>query len=531
MASHDEEPMNNPGLGLKNKPAMHFRLNLLFFLLLSVRFLTAQVDPAALDRYFEQARRDWEVPGMAIAVVKDGKVVLAEGYGALAVNDPQKVDENTVFAIASNTKAFIAAAVGMLVEAGKLNWDDPVEQHLPYFELYNPYVTAKTTVRDLLCHRVGLGTFSGDVIWYKSEHSAAEVVRRAREVPQAFDFRAGYGYSNLMFITAGEVIRAVAGQPWDVFIQNNILRPLEMDRTFTSVTQLEGQTNVATPHKPTQTGNTPIPYANWDNMGAAGGILSTAGDMAHWLKLQLDGGRWKDDRLFTTETQSEWWQPHNPRRISAAAREYYPQRNFSAYGLGWGLSDWDGRLVAAHGGGYDGMYSQVMLVPGEKLGVVVLTNSMKGIGNALARYVVDRYLDRPERDWSAEGLERYQNYRQYRDNRVQERLDHRQTETQPSLPLSQYAGEYHDPMYGDIKVKMEKGELRLLFPHAPALDATLTHWHYNTFQINWDETHAWFDFGTVNFQLDNQGKIMELQFDVPNDDIFFHELHPKRVDN
>ena len=193
-------------------------LCLLLLPLLAQR-LPAQADLKALDTYIENARKEWAVPGLSVAVVKDGKVVLAKGYGVKELGKTDPVDDNTLFAIASNTKAFISASIALLVEEGKLKWDDPVKKYLPYFELYNPFVSAHTTVRDLLCHRVGLGTFSGDVLWFKSNYTAEEVVRHAKYLPAAYEFRAGYGYTNLMFIAAGEVIRAVSGQSWDAFVK------------------------------------------------------------------------------------------------------------------------------------------------------------------------------------------------------------------------------------------------------------------------------------------------------------------------
>ena len=210
-------------------------LFLIALFLISVS-LQAQVDLKKIDQYIAKAQKDWNVPGLAVAIVKDGKVVHASGYGALEEGKPYEVDENTLFAIASNTKAFIASALGTLVDQGKIGWKDKVRDYLPYFELYDSYATNEATIEDLLCHRLGLGTFSGDVIWYKSELSAEEVIKRAKYVPQAYGFRDGYGYSNLMFITAGEVIKAVTGQEWHEYVKETFFMPLGMDRTITSTT-------------------------------------------------------------------------------------------------------------------------------------------------------------------------------------------------------------------------------------------------------------------------------------------------------
>ncbi|MDH5603979.1 MAG: beta-lactamase family protein, partial [Cyclobacteriaceae bacterium] len=203
------------------------------------------VDLKQLDKYYQKMVEDWDVPGMTIGIVKDGKLVFSGAYGVMEEGKKQKPDENTLYAIASNSKAFTTAILGMLVQEGKLDWNDKVKKYLPYFELYDPWVSNEVTIRDLLSHRVGLGTFSGDVIWYKSDFSAEEIIKRIRYLPKAFDFRAGYGYSNLMYITAGELIKTITGKSWSQNVQERILTPLGMERTTTSIGTLQGIGNYA----------------------------------------------------------------------------------------------------------------------------------------------------------------------------------------------------------------------------------------------------------------------------------------------
>lgn len=503
-----------------------FLYTLLFFMACP---LVAQVDLSQLSRRIERERQAWNVPGMAVAIVKDGEVVMASGFGSLESGKPGSVNEETLFAIASNTKAFVATALGMLVEEGKLNWDDPVQQYLPEFTLTDACASAMITIKDLLCHRAGLGTFSGDVIWYKSDYPASEVVRRISEVPLEFGFRDGYGYSNLMFITAGEVIRAVTGQSWAAFVETRLLQPLGMNRTVTSVTDLEGMTNVAQPHKPEGAQNTPIQWVNWDNMGAAGGIISSVSDLTKWLMLQLNGGESGDDTFFRPSTQELLWTPLNAFSVSARSKELFPGRQFSGYGLGWSLSDYQGRLTVSHGGGYDGMYSRVLLVPEEQLGIVILTNSMKGIATWLGYHILDQFFDHQVRDWMAYGLSRQQQSDQQRSEQIRQLIEARETGTSPAFDETDCLGKYLCPMYGTVNILMKDGRLRLDFPHAPNLSAALSHWHHNTYRIEWDTTHAWFDFGTLQFVTDHEGDIVELRFDVPNEDIFFHEINAKRL--
>lgn len=499
----------------------------LLFIVFIASVTYGQIDVKSVDKYIEKARKDWNVPGMAVAIVKDGKVVLSKGYGVKELGQKDQVDENTQFAIASNSKAFVASCIARLVEEGKLSWKDKVRDYLPYFLLYgDEYVSSMVTVEDLLCHRVGLGTFSGDVIWYKSEKTPEEVIRQAAYVPKAFEFRDGYGYSNLMFIAAGEVIREVTGGPWEDYVNANFIQPLGMENTVISINDVND--NAATPHKPTlEQGTIPSVWASWDCPSAAGGIVSSVSDMSKWMMMNLNGGEWDNRRYIDKEQQNLLWTPHNNFKLSEGAKEFLPGRHFSGYGLGWSLMDYYGNLMVSHGGGYDGMYSRVVMVPDQKLGVVVLTNSMEGISSPLAMYIVNQYLKKDMKDWSQEYLERARSRNGHKDD-VEERRGKRVTGTSPSVANSSVVGVYFDPMYGDITVAEEGSKLRISFQDAPKLAASLEHWHYDTYEIKWDEEHAWFDFGTLSFTLDNNREVTGIEFDVPNGDIFFDELHPKK---
>lgn len=489
----------------------------IFVLALSILWSASIQSQSAAD--FRQAAQEalvaFDVPGFSVGIIKDGEIVMAEGFGTRTTGADEAVDGNTLFAIASNTKAFISTAIVKLHLEGKLDLDAPVRKYLPTFAVYDEYVSNHMIVRDLLCHRAGLGTFSGDVIWYKSVLSADQIVQQIRHVPQAYEWRAGYGYSNLMFITAGEVIKAVTGQSWDEYVQEQFLSPLGMDRTQTSVTPLRNLPNVATPHI-TRNDNEPIAYANWDNMGAAGGIVSSASDMLKWIDAQLASGQTTGGEIFPKNLTNTTWRPHNA---------LGNHNSFSSAGLGWFLRTTNGHTIISHGGGYDGMYSRVALVPDQNLGVVVLTNSMTGLSSAVGNYIINRYLGvDTDEGWLRSAVERQQRGQTAWDERRQERIAARVPNTKASVALSAYAGEYYDPMFGVIHIKAMDNRLRLEFATAPLLNATLEHWHHDTWKIQWDEPHAWFDFGTVAFNFDNNRKVTGLSFDVPNDDIFFHEI-------
>jgi CubicO group peptidase (beta-lactamase class C family) len=445
----------------------------------------------------------------------------------LGRTDP--VDERTLFAIASNTKAFTSAAVAILVDERKVKWDDRVVTHLPYFQLYDPYVTADARVRDLMAHRSGLGTFSGDLLWYGTPYSREDVVRRARFLRPVGPFRAQYGYQNLMFIAAGEVVTAVSGQRWEDFLKGRIFDPLGMADTVTSIAALKQAANVATPHAKLNDEWRTFPWANWDTMAAAGGVISSVTDMAKWIRLQLGGGAVDGVRVFSSAAQEVMWTPHTPQPVSAQSLERFPTTHFRSYGLGWNLWDYRGRRVVDHGGAYDGMFSHVALVPEEQLGFVILTNSTTPIADALTYTLLDAYLGGTGQDWSRDFLERSKKADAEAAARAAQRRKDRAIGTKPSLALDAYAGRYGGDLYGDATVTAEGGALVLRLLPNPDMVADLTHWHYDTFLIKWRKPFPWWGDGWVQFLMDNRGKVTELKLDVPNDDFWFYELDLKRV--
>ena len=486
----------------------------------------AQVDLKKLDAYYAKALADWKVPGMSIAIVKDDKVIFSKGYGVKEVGKPDRADAATLFAIASNSKAFTSAALAQLVDAGKLAWDDKVRKYLPEFALYDPWVSEETTIRDLLCHRVGLRTFSGDILWYRSTLTVDEIIQRVRYLPPAYGFRAGYGYSNVMYLAAGEVLEKVTGQTWPEYIREHFFQPLGMRRSICAARDLAKTGNYAMPHRLIEGRHRPMPWEEWETVAAMGGIISSAEDMARWMIFNLRHGVWNGDTLLSPNSRNALWTPHNAFSVDHTRQHIDTQMR--AYALGWGVSDYRGRYRVGHTGGYSGMLSAVTLIPDENLGIVVLTNGLKGIYTPLINYTVDAFLKAPEKDWSAEALKRADNFR---DTRIEERKKARLTGTSPTLPLSDYAGEYFTPTYGTITASIREGKLALDFEHTPDLSATLEHWHQDVWEIRWDrpEVLAWFSFGTVRFELDNNAKVTGISFDVPNDDLWFEELNAKRV--
>jgi len=504
----------------------------LFFVLLIFPVLvfgqTLDEKLGEIDAYANAVMTTWKGPGMAIAIVKDGKVVSAKGYGLRELGKPDKVDENTLFAIASNSKAFTTASLAILVDEKKLAWDDKVSKYLPEFQMYNPWVTSELTVRDLVTHRVGLDTFSGDLLWYETTYSADEILNRVRYLKPVSSFRSRFGYQNLMFVAAGQIIEKVSGKPWPQFVTEHILRPLGMNRTTTSIKGLKN--NAAFPHN--ESGGTlrVLHRGNVDGAAAAAGLNSSVADISKWIRLQLGRGKFEGKQIFSEQRSWEMWQPNVLLPISEAASKNNPTRHFNAYGMGWALYDYQGRKIISHGGGLDGMLSQTVLIPEENAGFVVLTNSESPAYSIMMNKIRDVLVNAPKRDWNAEAVEQVKRNKAAADEEIKKVDTARVPNTRPSLSLSNYAGTYADELYGAATVAEENGKLVLRFGPSPNFVADLEHWNYDTFQIKWRPSVAYnFPRGFVTFGIDKNGKTDDLKIDQPNNDFWFYELELKRT--
>ena len=483
-------------------------LRLFLLSLLFGQLAFAQKSPIkGLDEYIAKAMKEWETPGLAIAIVKGDEIVFARGYGVRKLGETDKVTEQTIFAVASTTKAMTAACIGMLVDEGKLKWDDPVTKYLSWFQLSDPYVTREMTVRDLLTHRSGLER--GDLLWYTSPHSREEVIRRLRYLKPAWSFRSRYGYQNIMYMTAGEVIKVVSGKTWDAFIRERLFAPLGMNSSVTSITDLGKFEDVASPHDKIDEKMQPIRRPNFDNVGSAGSVNSCVMDMAQWIRLNLGGGIYKGTKILSPDVARELHTPQTVIRLDSLALALRPSTHFAAYGLGWSLSDYQGRKLIQHDGALDGMRARVALIPEEKLGLVILINSeMTSLHGAISYRIYDHYLGAPARDWSAELL------KIYRDQEAKNKADEKKKEeervqgTKPSLPLEKYTGTYENEMYGPLKVAVANDKLVLSFYDSYVGD--LSHWHFDTFQSVWRDQS--FGKGFVAFTLDFNGKIEYLKW-------------------
>jgi CubicO group peptidase (beta-lactamase class C family) len=460
-----------------------------------------------IDDFVEEGLRALGTPGISLSVVKDGKVVLMRGYGRRRIGQRDTVSPRTLFQIASCTKAFTATALGMLVEEGKLGWDDPVVNHFGAFQLSDPYVTREATIRDLLCHRSGL--VRGDALWYSSAYGRREMLRRLRYLPQRWGFRSRFTYNNLLYVVAGEVLEAVTGKSWDSFIEERILRPLDMDGTLTNTSDLASRDDVASPHE--EVGGDLMEVERFeDPVGSAdGSMVSSASDMAHWLEFNIAGGVHGRRRLMKGETLEALQEPciftprDDPWRELIST--LHLGSNFNAYGLGWSLQDYRGLKAVWHTGGIDGMSSIVGMLPAEGLGMTALSNRGDSwLPKALMLEVFDLYIGDKGRDWIAD----FASVARLKELRMREALEKQRRErrrgTEPSHPLKAYTGAYDDPYYGRAEVSLHRNGLK--FRYGRRYSARLQHWHYDTFQAIWENSVQ--SPALVTFQVGASGSVV-----------------------
>jgi CubicO group peptidase (beta-lactamase class C family) len=473
---------------------------------LVVPLASAQPEPlAGFDALITKAVKDWQIPGLAIAVVKDDRLVFAHGYGVRELGKPDLVDTHTLFATGSTTKAMTAALVGMLVDEKKVAWDAPVTTYLPWFQLKDPSVTRELTVRDLLTHRAGLGR--ADYLWFGHDNSTEEILRRVRLIDPVYPVRSSFIYQNIMYAAAGAVVEAASGKPWAEMIRTRIFEPLGMRETIPTARTLSRQPNVASPHALVDGRVRVIETLTSEGIAAAGGVWSSAGDMAKWMQFLLDGGRVGGKtgrRLLSEPVFAELFKPQ-----TIASYDMYPttrltKPHWMTYGLGWFQQDYHGRAVDFHTGSLDGMVTIHGLIRDEQLGVYVLSNlDHAELRHALMYTVFDRYAAQPyNRDWSADFHKLYADLEKDAYQEVADKEKLRVMGTSPSLPLARFAGDYADPLHGDVTVSFDAGQLKIQY--GTAFVGPLEHWHYNTFRVTWNAALRGWDL--VNFVLDDDGQ-------------------------
>jgi CubicO group peptidase (beta-lactamase class C family) len=467
---------------------------------------TGQAGPLrGFDDYVVRSMAAWRVPGVAVAVVRNDSVVLLRGYGVRTLGRPESVDARTLFAIGSSSKAFTATAMAMLVDQGLVKWDDHATQYLPGFQLYDPYATRELTVRDLLTHRSGLT--AADLMLFDPHVTRDSALKRVRYVKPTWSFRAHYGYSNLMYLAAGQITARLLGRSWDDVIRQRIFVPLGMMASNTSVTLLDSLPDVATPHDEIDDTVRTIPYFNLDAIAPAGAINSNVTDMAQWVRFQLAGGAVAGKPLLSAAAFEETHTPQTIVPLEGFWKQVAQDTHLLNYGMGWYLHEYHGRFIVQHGGNIDGMSALVAMMPEERTGLVILTNlDGNDLTYALMYRVFDAYLKRPAKDWSAILLKADRESRAEGKQEQKNREASRVAGTSPSLALGRYAGTYHDSLNGDAEVRKEKDGLVLQFG---TLVADLSHWQYDTFEAVWRQRRL--GKSPVTFTLDSDGKVDELK--------------------
>jgi CubicO group peptidase (beta-lactamase class C family) len=455
----------------------------------------ASTPQAVLDAFIPQGLRDWKIPGLSIVVVKDGSVVYEKGFGVRRLGATDEVDADTLFGMMSTTKAMTALAIAVLVDEGKVQWDDPVSKHLPWFRLPNPYLTEHATVRDALRHTAGVA--NADLLWDREDFETREVLERMRLVPTTASLRSTFEDDNVRYQAAGEVVAAASGMPWDRFVATRILAPLGMTRSFPTYEDVQAASdpNVSTPHFEIDDEVRAIEDVAVDRVPAAGAAWTTARDAGKWLTFWLSGGQAGGKRLVSEASFAELLAPQT---VIPSARFSYPTlplvgSRWATYGLGWFQQDYRGLFVAMHTGSMDGRTAIAGLVPERQLGVYILGNlDHAEFRHALLWKVIDLWTGAPDRDWNAECLKLYGGLREKQKQAEAERAARRVSGTVPSHPLDAYAGGYRHPAWGPMEVTLENGSLVARLGPSPRHAGRLEHWHYDTFRVKrGDGRHGW----------------------------------------
>jgi CubicO group peptidase (beta-lactamase class C family) len=489
---------------------------------------SAQLTSKQIDLLVEDAMERFTVAGVAVGVVKDGKIVHARGYGVKSVETGEKVDAHTSFAIASNSKAFTTTALALLVEEGILSWTDRVVDHIPEFRMYDEYVTQHFNIIDLVTHRSGLGLGAGDLQFWPdgSDFSMADLLVNFQHFEPVSAFRTQYDYDNILYMVAGEVIRRVSGQSWEDFVKERILVPLGMDHSSTMPASLSGLGNLATPHLAQDGVLKTLPWFEHDPElmnGALGAVLSNAEDMCRWMLVHLNGGYYGENlgkQLFSEESQQEMWRVHTPMDVTPDPRYH---RHFKGYGLGWRLQDMNGKLAVYHSGDLTGMLSKTLLLPDLDLGVVVLTNSYyggEGLFEAVSRTIVDAYLDLEPFDWTSYYVEQDRIAADRARSVVDRVWETVEKGDHPAIAYENYLGTYRDPWFGSVKITLKDGQPWFRSLRSPKLTGPMFHYRANAFAIRWEIRELDADAFAI-FSLDEEGKSQTMTMKGISPDIDF----------
>lgn len=523
------------------------KLKLGLMLLVLFQFLVngtgyAQISSKEIDLLVEEATEKFKVAGVAVAILKDGVIVHIKGYGVKSIETKEKVNQHTNFAVASNTKAFTTAALSLLVGEGKLSWQDKVKDHIPEFKMYNDYVTENFNIQDLLTHRSGLGLGAGDLMFFPdgTNFTIKDVLSSFQYFEPESAFRTKFDYDNLLYFVAGEVIARVSEMSWEEFVKTRIMEPLNMDNSFSSLTQITDRSNVATPHS-TETGTLrTIAHFETDPEkinGAAGTIFSNVDDLCNWMLVHLNKGKYGENlekQLFSEANQKEMWKIHTS--LDANPNPRY-NSHFAGYGLGWGLTDVKGNMSVSHTGGLPGMLSKTILIPDLNLGVVVLTNTSNGgagVFSSVTQTIIDSYLGLDDFGWTYKYYERFQNRQSHADSVTTQVWETVKSANDDHIKVDDFVGVYEDKWFGKIEIYIHDDQLWFKSSRSPKLNGPMYYYKANAFAIKWEYQDMNADAFAI-FSLDEEGKAQSIRMKgiSPNIDFSFdfQDLDLQRTEN
>jgi CubicO group peptidase (beta-lactamase class C family) len=497
-------------------------------LLLSNFFFAQTINSAQIDGLVTKAFNSSPSVGIAVAVVKDGELIHSKGYGVKSIENEEEVDEHTLFAIASNSKAFTSAALAILVDEGKVEWEEKVIDHIPEFRMYDDYVTANFTIIDLLTHRSGLGLGAGDLMIFPDggDFTVEDVLNSFQYQKPTSAFRTQYDYDNLLYIVAGEVVARASGMSWADFVQSKIFTPLGMNNSVPTNSRLEKNVNLAYPHDSEGEQIKILPTYDGELVAAAGGIYASVHDLSKWMLMQLNGGKYGntlDSELFSENQQIQMWKPHTVIGFTTKPNPRTKQ-HLAAYGLGWVITDKQGKIILSHTGGLPGMLSKTVLVPELNLGIVVLTNSLPG-GNAyhsIPEMILDSYLEIETRDWIQEMADRAKARGNESDSVSKAVWNIVDKNNLSFIDVNDYVGTYKDNWFGEVDISLKDDQLWFISKRSPKLIGQMYFYNATTFGIKWNYSDMNADaFATFSLNEEGKGIGIKMKGISPNIDFSF----------
>ena len=519
-----------------NKYILNVVATSVIFLLLCGISQAQVLSSPQIDSLVERSMKAFDVPGISVGVIKDGKVIYAKGHGVRSLNSRQPMDENTLVGIASNSKAFTCVALGILVDEGKIKWDDRVQDYIPEFKLYSPYVSDDFRIRDLLTHRSGLGLGAGDLMFFpdESDFTIEDVIHNLRYLRQTSSFRTKYDYDNNLYIVAGEIVHRVSGKSWPEFVEERIMRPLGMNSSAGLFERLKDKSNVIDGHANVEGKVQVIKRSSVRIPAAAGGINSNISDLTKWVTMLLAGGKYNGGtRLISDKTMDEIWSPQTIIRVSSPGPY---NTHFASYGLGFFLSDVNGYKQVTHTGGLEGMVTQITMIPEIGLGIIVLTNQQEGGAfRSITNQILDGYFGKAGHDWVAElSNSRKKSIESAKavTDKIAAEIEQARRTGGSAIGVDIISGKYKDPWLGEATVETKDGRLRFTSKRSPRLTGEMSPYKANTYVVKWDDRSMDAD-AFVIFSLDENGKAngftMRAISPLTDFSYDFHDLDFKRI--